>query len=76
MNYYFKLPSQLPSPHFLVHVGEVNFLHVPMETLKISDKAWAELDDGTIKVIKDRDGDMSLDLKEFVWVKLGSVRIN
>lgn len=76
MNYYFRLPKQLPQPHYLMHVGEVNDLNMPMRVLMMAEKAWAESDDGTVRVIKDRLAQNVFDLEEFFWIKLSSQPIN
>lgn len=76
MNYYFKLPKQSPPPHYLIHVGEVNDLNMPMRVLMMAEKAWAESDDGTVRVIKDRQDQNHFDHQEFFWVKLSSTKIN
>jgi hypothetical protein len=76
MNYYFKLPKNLPPPHYLIHVGEVNDLNMPMRVLMMAEKAWAESNDGTVRVIKDRQDQNHFDHKEFFWVKLSSIPVS
>lgn len=77
MNYYFQMPNAAGVPRYRSHIGEVERdISAPMRVLQLADKAWAESGDGTVKVIKDRFGNSTVDLKEFFWVKLSSVRIN
>ena len=80
MNYYFRMHEGYKGPKYLVYVGKVTLLGPsgpPIRIQYLADKAWAEYDDGTVTVIKDRsDNCGEADLKEFFWVKLSSQRVN
>jgi hypothetical protein len=51
-------------------------LSLHYEIVRMSDKVWQEWSDGEIRVLKCRGIIESIDMQEFMWVKLASKAIN